>query len=185
MHSPRLVKFREEHVHSSNRWLITWLTHPATHIGLGVGILLLDLWTGPIVLFPILFVIPVTLAGLFCSGRLAYFLAVLLPVGRLFIALSEHANLGETLINTVVRVAVLGLLAYLIDITVKQNREIKVLRGRLPICMWCKRIRNDRGLWEDIDAYVAAHSEADFSHGLCPECKHEHYGDLLRKRRTA
>jgi len=57
--------------------------------------------------------------------------------------------------------------------------EIKVLRGLLPICASCKRIRNDRGLWEQIELYVSNHSEATFSHGCCPECAKQLYPDLV------
>jgi GAF domain-containing protein len=48
--------------------------------------------------------------------------------------------------------------------------KTKVLRGLLPICAWCKRIRDDQGYWSQVEAYVHAHSEADFTHGICPEC---------------
>lgn len=48
--------------------------------------------------------------------------------------------------------------------------NIKTLHGLLPICAWCKKIRTDSGYWEHIEAYVKEHSEADFTHGICPEC---------------
>jgi ligand-binding sensor domain-containing protein len=48
--------------------------------------------------------------------------------------------------------------------------RVKVLRGLLPMCAWCKKVRDDRGYWNQIEAYLAQHSEADFSHGICPEC---------------
>lgn len=48
--------------------------------------------------------------------------------------------------------------------------QIKTLRGILPICMHCKKIRDDRGYWNQVEVYVRDHSEADFSHGICPEC---------------
>ena len=49
-------------------------------------------------------------------------------------------------------------------------KEVKVLRGLIPICFSCKKIRDDQGYWYTIEAYIQAHSEVDFSHGLCPEC---------------
>jgi ligand-binding sensor domain-containing protein len=49
--------------------------------------------------------------------------------------------------------------------------KIKVLRGLLPTCAWCKKVRDDDGYWRQIEAYIAEHSEAAFSHGICPECK--------------
>jgi len=49
--------------------------------------------------------------------------------------------------------------------------DIKTLRGLLPICAWCKKIRDDRGYWTQIEQYIRAHSEAEFTHGICPECR--------------
>lgn len=53
--------------------------------------------------------------------------------------------------------------------------EVKVLRGIIPICAYCKKIRNDRGYYEAVEAYVERHSEAEFSHTYCPDCLKEHY----------
>ncbi len=48
--------------------------------------------------------------------------------------------------------------------------NVKVLRGLLPICAWCKRIRDDEGYWKSVEAYLRHHTEADFTHGICPAC---------------
>lgn len=48
--------------------------------------------------------------------------------------------------------------------------NIRTLRGLIPICAWCKRIRNDRGYWEQLELYLRNHSDAKFTHGMCPEC---------------
>jgi hypothetical protein len=48
--------------------------------------------------------------------------------------------------------------------------KIKTLRGLLPICASCKKIRDDQGYWTQVEVYVRDHTEADFSHGLCPDC---------------
>lgn len=57
--------------------------------------------------------------------------------------------------------------------------QVKTLSGLLPICAACKRIRDDNGYWRQIEAYIGEHSEAEFSHGICPECARrlypEHY----------
>ena len=53
--------------------------------------------------------------------------------------------------------------------------EIKVLRGILPICSFCKNIRNDDGYYEQIEAYIHKHSGVDFSHTVCPTCMKKHY----------
>lgn len=52
--------------------------------------------------------------------------------------------------------------------------QVKQLKGLLPICMYCKKIRNDENYWQQIEDYIAHHSEADFSHGICPECYEKH-----------
>ena len=54
--------------------------------------------------------------------------------------------------------------------------EVKVLRGILPICASCKRIRGDGGKWEAVESYVREHTNAEFSHGLCPDCAQRDWG---------
>ena len=48
--------------------------------------------------------------------------------------------------------------------------KIKTLKGLIPICAWCKKVRDDKGYWNEIESYVKEHSDADFTHGICPEC---------------
>ncbi len=57
--------------------------------------------------------------------------------------------------------------------------ELKILRGILPICSFCKKIRDDEGYWQQVDVYIHQHSEADISHGICPECVKKHYPDIV------
>ena len=56
--------------------------------------------------------------------------------------------------------------------------EVKVLSGLLPICASCKKIRDDKGYWNQIESYIKKHSEARFTHGICPECSKKLYPDL-------
>jgi transcriptional regulator with GAF, ATPase, and Fis domain len=60
----------------------------------------------------------------------------------------------------------------------KAIAEVKVLRGMLPICSFCKNIRDDSGYWNKIESYIRQHSEAEFSHSICPKCAKEHYPEL-------
>ncbi len=53
--------------------------------------------------------------------------------------------------------------------------HIKTLQGILPICMHCHKIRNDQEAWERLESYICEHSEAEFSHSICPACMKEHY----------
>lgn len=49
--------------------------------------------------------------------------------------------------------------------------RVKRLQGLLPICAWCKRVRNDQNYWQQVESYVAERTDARFSHGICPECR--------------
>ncbi|MCB2182655.1 MAG: PAS domain-containing protein [Desulfobulbaceae bacterium] len=63
----------------------------------------------------------------------------------------------------------------LIDKLRKSLKEIKTLRSILPLCSFCKKIRDDKGYWEQVDVYIQNHFDADISHSLCPECMKKHY----------
>ena len=56
--------------------------------------------------------------------------------------------------------------------------NVRVLSGLLPICASCKRIRDDQGAWQQMEAYISAHSQAQFSHGLCPGCALHYYEEM-------
>lgn len=89
---------------------------------------------------------------------------------------------------------VVGIVESFQDITLRKNAEIerdvlvgelqealskvKQLSGFLPICASCKKIRDDKGYWNQIESYIRSHSEAEFSHGICPECAEKLYPDL-------
>ncbi|MCH7764456.1 MAG: PAS domain S-box protein [Candidatus Marinimicrobia bacterium] len=52
--------------------------------------------------------------------------------------------------------------------------KIDTMSGLIPICAWCKKVRDDQGYWNEVEAYVEAHSKAEFSHGICPNCAKKH-----------
>lgn len=60
----------------------------------------------------------------------------------------------------------------------KTMSEVKKLSGLLPICSYCKKIRDDKGYWKQIESYIHEHSEAQFSHGICQECAKKYYPDF-------
>jgi PAS domain S-box-containing protein len=66
----------------------------------------------------------------------------------------------------------------LIDKLTRALEDVKTLRGFLPICSSCKKIRDDSGYWQQIEAYISTHSNAEFSHSICPECYKDLYPDL-------
>jgi hypothetical protein len=63
----------------------------------------------------------------------------------------------------------------------KAQQEIKTLRGIIPICTSCKKIRNDEGYWQQVETYISNHSEALFSHGVCPDCMEELYPEYTQR----
>jgi hypothetical protein len=56
--------------------------------------------------------------------------------------------------------------------------KMDVLRGLLPICSACKKIRDDQGYWKQVEQFVGEHTGARFSHGICPDCQTRLYGDI-------
>jgi len=74
------------------------------------------------------------------------------------------------------------------EVALKQERDnlqvalakVKTLSGLLPICAHCKKIRDDKGYWNQIEAYIRDHSEADFSHSICPECAKNFYPEFYK-----
>ncbi len=60
--------------------------------------------------------------------------------------------------------------------------RVKTLTGLLPMCAACKKIRDDKGYWNQLEHYIQEHSEAEFTHGICEECARELYPELYRKR---
>jgi PAS domain S-box-containing protein len=92
---------------------------------------------------------------------------------------------------------VAGLIGAILDITERKNAEtekekliiqlqealdkVKLLSGLLPICASCKKIKDDQGYWKQIEIYIRDHSEAEFSHGICPECAKKLYPEFVQK----
>jgi predicted ester cyclase len=71
-------------------------------------------------------------------------------------------------------------LSYLLRKLLEQTlAEVEVLRGILPICSHCKKIRSDDGYWEQVDSYISKHSPTEFTHSICPGCLNEHYSEFV------
>jgi hypothetical protein len=87
------------------------------------------------------------------------------------IALQNSRNLDERIIAEKQREKV-------IEDLKKALSQIKKLDGLLPICSYCKKIRDDKGYWNQIESYIRDHSEAEFSHSICKECAKKHYPDM-------
>lgn len=101
---------------------------------------------------------------LLLTESLAVSAAIAIENARLYAALQEELKHREQLISDLQHA--LG--------------QVKTLRGLLPICAHCKKIRDDRGYWNQIEAYIRSHTDADFSHGICPDCLHKLYPQFQR-----
>lgn len=88
-------------------------------------------------------------------------------------------NWRESLFESVL----ISILAWLtIHITLVLFRKMKYIEGILPVCASCKKIRNDAGAWKQIETYIRDHSDAVFSHGICPDCAEKLYPNLYKKK---
>ena len=63
--------------------------------------------------------------------------------------------------------------------------DVKMLSGLIPICASCKKIRDDHGYWQQVESYIQKHSEAKFTHGLCPDCMIKFYPDYSKEKQNA
>ncbi len=163
-----------------------WEQHPrATAILLAAAALSGDYATGPFIQFPALYIAPVAFTAWYLGLPGAITLAVLLPGMRLGFVLwwEEPGGIGYAVVNALIHSTVLTLLALLTHALARRThaleREVRVLRGILPICAFCKKIRDDDGSWQPLERVITARSEARFSHGFCEECGRKHYGGLL------
>ena len=123
-------------------------------------------------------------------GQLAWLLLVLafLPLVQALKAgplAGRVIPLDATQVRLLVLATYLGLLGFLTYCFILFRRRldralasVKTLSGLLPICASCKRIRDDQGYWSQIESYLKRHTEADFSHGICPECAARLYPEL-------
>lgn len=96
---------------------------------------------------------------------------------NLFGAAATPVNWVESIFESAL---VLALGAFIIFLSWRFLKQIKYLEGFLPVCSFCKRIRRGED-WAPIEQYIKDHSEAEFSHSLCPECLKKHYGEFLPK----
>ena len=96
-----------------------------------------------------------------------------------FNAAPTPVNWQEALFESII-ISVFG--AVIIGMTMKLFKQIKSLEGILPICASCKKIRDDKGSWHQIEGYVRDRSEAEFSHGICPECEKKLYPEFIDKK---
>lgn len=150
-------------------------------------ILIGDYLSGPTIQFPILYLIPVSLASWYSGWKWGLALAVGMSLIRLYYYVAfwpVPQTLYDASVNTMIRILVLGGAAYLVSRTARQTQElakrVNILEGILPVCSFCKKIRDQQGHWHSMEQFISERSEAQFTHGFCPECGERHYGDFLK-----
>jgi hypothetical protein len=136
-----------------------------------------DYLTGPDSQFPMLYVIPVTLAAWYSGRWPAVALAIAVPllhVAFLMIMMGRPESAMLLVIMTLARGAVILVMALWFARLSEHERQLQryvvKLEGLLRICAVCKSIRNETGRWEPLEAFISDRSDADFTHGLCPRC---------------
>jgi hypothetical protein len=163
-----------------------WLLAPARvsfmwWVVMAAALLVVEYTTGLYNQFPVAYVIPVSLAAYY-SGRLpALVLAVAIPIVHLAFVLFEQtpADVLGLAAFTAFRGSVIVFMALWFARLSDHERtlvaEVQTLKGLLPICSFCKSIRNDSGEWELLERFISRRSETQFSHGICPACQQTHY----------
>jgi hypothetical protein len=129
------------------------------------------------------YLVPVLFLALWSSPKqalavmgIAVFASILVAIGFL---LSPPGAFWDAVTNRAYVLIVIGATVMLSVARKRAEEDIKVLYGLLPICCYCKKIRDDKGYWQQVERYIAARSEVDFSHGLCPDCGAKHFPDMV------
>lgn len=155
-------------------------------VALSAVLLAIDFLTGPFILFPVTFVLPVVLAGWYLGRWPAIVLSAVLAsirFGMIVVWAAPGFGLAVGLVNAVIGLSMLALLGFLVDQVARQQRlltrRVQILERLLPICCICKSIRNAAGAWEPVEVYISEHTPAKFSHGFCEPCARKHYPDVL------
>jgi len=119
----------------------------------------------------------VAVSAMYAGVRAGAAALLLTGLAKLFLFLPEESSLHFSDIRLLLRLALflcLGLLiCWLGQKLHDSQRRVRFLSGLLPICAWCKRVRDEQNQWQQLETYIHDHSEADFTHGMCPDCARE------------
>ena len=167
-------------------------------VALLAGVAAGDYWTGPFLILDLFYLLPVLLMTWYVGRGWGALLAVLGSAVWVAMQIASGHPLVHPLMwawNLAVRSAVSLIMVALLSALQRRTqdqqrligelqraaRQIRQLKGLLPICAWCKNIRDDAGYWRKLEQYVQDHSEATFTHGICPECSHRLIEQSKRK----
>lgn len=180
----RLTK--ESIVEYITKWNQTWITLAGILLVAILG--LTDFVTGYEISFSIFYLAPIAFVTWFAGRRAGLAISVLSAIVWLAADVGSGHLFPHVLIpfwNATVRLGFFAVTVVLLNklhIIVYQQAalikdlqeardEAKKLSGLIPICAWCKRVRDDEGYWKQVELYISEHSEAEFTHAICPECK--------------
>ena len=118
------------------------------------------------------------------GGPLEMVLVAAVSTVSMLVGLWSSPSFGLPLwLEAVNRLGAIGVIWVAVHIARQRRRaeaETKILRGLLPICATCKQIRYGENQWQSLESYISGHSEATFSHGLCPVCFEKYYAEIDR-----
>ena len=158
-------------------------------LGFGALVMALDFAIGPRLEFPSLYAIPVLYSAWYGGRKWALPLCVLQAFHVVTVAMQDGSDAAvfDASIAAFMRVFVLGAIAWWLsgvrDVHRQLSQEVEMLEGLLPICSYCKRIRDDDGDWQALEKYIGDRSAATFTHGVCETClDHELAASPPRRR---
>ena len=108
-----------------------------------------------------------------------FILLTAINTGRESLRMAMQAGVDDFLSKPLDR-EVISMRLRVADRILDYTRQIRLLKDLLPICMYCKRIRDDGDYWQQVENYIHAHTGSNFSHGVCPDCFHREFGDSAR-----
>jgi hypothetical protein len=137
-----------------------------------------DYFAGPFIRMPVLHVLPVLVASWYGGILAGECFALGLPLAHFALeaSVAKPWSWQDSLWNAAILMFAFGLIAYLVAHVQQQRKRLRILQGLLPICSFCKKIRTSEQEWEHLESYISRHSQAQFSHGLCPTCARREYG---------
>ncbi|MDQ3069318.1 MAG: hypothetical protein M3R55_06280 [Acidobacteriota bacterium] len=175
---------------SSGRASVPAELPPYYSLAIAAAVILLDYLVGPRIEFPGMFLIPVAY-GAWYGGRAWGLPLSLLPLAHVGTVIASGAPLGlyEVVITAVIRILVLAPTAlWIATVGASQralSKEVALLEGLLPICSYCKKIRDDAGQWQRLEKYIQERSTATFTHGVCETCLSEQLASAPMPRRRS
>ena len=154
---------------------------PIAWVPVAAGLLAVDYFTGPYFQFPAVYSLPVTLAAWFSGVGAGVTLAVVLPLSRLAFMLTlwgEPWDSATIVATALTRIGVFSVMAVMAARLADHERalthQVEVLVSLLPVCTYCRKIRDAGDEWSTLDDY-AAKRKGGFATGLCPDCARERF----------